>query len=63
MEILGDAFGVVILNEFDDYGAIFYRMYLEPFENDLINDENFMKVQVSVVSSISCFFVIILISI
>lgn len=44
MEILGQAFGIVILNEFDDYAAIFYRMYLEPFESELLEDEKFMKV-------------------
>ena len=44
MEILGDAFGIVILNEFDDYAGIFYRMYLEPFESELLKDEKFMKV-------------------
>ena len=41
-----------ILNEFDDYSAIFYRMYLEPFENELVNGDNFMKLQISAVSSI-----------
>ena len=43
MEILGDAFGIVILNEFDDYAGIFYRMYLEPFENELVNHDDWMK--------------------
>ena len=43
MEILGQAFGIVILNEFDDYAAIFYRMYLEPFENELVNHDDWMK--------------------
>ena len=63
MDLLGDAFGVVILNDFDDYAAVFYRMYLEPFQNELINEDDFMKVEITVVSSISCFFVIFLISI
>ena len=33
MDIFGNAFKILILNMFDDFAAIYYKMYLEPFEN------------------------------
>ena len=62
-EILGNAFGVIILNDFDDYAALFFKMYMEPFQNDLVNDDNFMKVNISQVSSVSSFFCMFVISV
>ena len=63
MEILGDAFGIVILNDIDDYLAIVYKTYLDPFEHVLMNDENCLKMKISTVSNKTCFFMIVIVSV
>lgn len=58
MDILGNAFGVIIINEFDEYASLFYQMYLEPFHNKIVHGDDFLKSEISMVANITCFFCI-----
>ena len=46
-EVLGNAFGVAVLNEFCKYATIAYMLYLEPFNHKIHSQENFLKGEIT----------------